>query len=98
MPHNVEGDSAAQTLLDSGKSLDERLHALDVVLSGSPDQAKVVLLEVGNRADDSDKILKAVGSALAMLSYSRTPVTAFDLRDLSRTAYDAFCEWLPPKG
>jgi hypothetical protein len=91
-------DPIARTFVDRSHDLERRLQALHALVEGDQTTAMQLVLEVGRRADESEAMLKAVGSALASLSYKGLAVTEFDTRDLTGSSYEAFCEWKPPDG
>lgn len=55
-------------------------------------EAVEALLELGNRPDDAESILRAAGAGLASLQAHGVAVSEWDLRDLSGPAADSFFE------
>ncbi|HEY1456624.1 MAG TPA: hypothetical protein VGG31_09000 [Candidatus Dormibacteraeota bacterium] len=69
--------------------------ALRSCIDNDPQAAIPLLLQVGERTDEPDELLTAVGSALASLSHDGFEVTMFDMRDLGDVAFAAFNDWMP---
>ncbi len=77
--------------LDTAGQLDERIDAIaELGRSGSSNDVRV-LLELGGRQTEPLGILRATGSALAVLVQRGFHVSEFDMRDLQGATYDAFC-------
>lgn len=88
-----QGEEVFRIALDGNGELQNRIRAIEEISSFGPRGAVDVLLEIGARATENAQILQAVGSALAVLSDSGVDVSEFDMRNLQRATYDAFCDW-----
>jgi hypothetical protein len=92
----MRADRFREAALNPEARVSDRLSAISQMTESEPELAKAVLLDLGARRAESEDVLSAVGSALARLSHSgAVHIGEFDLRNLRRTAYEAFCEWSP---
>jgi hypothetical protein len=90
----VTGDSALtlrEIALDANAGDEPRFAAIDALAKLRTADAVDALLELGNRSDEADEILRATGKALAALTDDGL-VSQWDVRDLADQADDAFYE------
>ena len=79
-----------QLILDRDQPTDGRVRAIaelnDAVL------AKETLLQLCDRHDEPEELLRSAGRALGRLVEAGTSIFQFDMRDMSDVAFDAFCD------
>ena len=88
-------DPGVYTLLalDIRAQREDRIRAIATLGQFATTTAAEALLELGGRNDENPEILQAAGTALGALAHLGVRITEFDLRDLERAAYEAYCSW-----
>jgi hypothetical protein len=81
--------------MDEGIQLKGRVNAIEELGRSGSSDALATLLKIGERQSESDQVLRAVGSALAVLTHQGVKITEFEMRNLQGVTYDAYCEWEP---
>jgi hypothetical protein len=87
---DVNPADARLRALDRGRSIEQRVKALEQIADRDPAAAKDAILQLCARHDEPELLLRAAGSALARLRGRGVDVTPFDLRDISPIAWDAW--------
>jgi hypothetical protein len=80
------------TALDSSQGTDVRIAAIAALREFDGIAAKDTILELCERYDEPEELLRAAGRELARLHDDGVKVANFDLRDMAEAAFDAFCE------
>lgn len=80
------------TALDSSQRTDARMAAIATLGQLDGVAAKDTILELCERQDEPEELLRAAGRELARLHDDGVKVANFDLRDMAEAAFDAFCE------
>jgi hypothetical protein len=92
---NQDDAELISMIRDAQRPLIQRLEAIDTLVRSGSAGALRILLDIGERENERAEVLRASGSGLAVLVHHGARLNEFDLRDLQRAAYDAFCEWRP---
>jgi hypothetical protein len=82
-------------VMDERVETEERINAIEALGRSQSSDALTTLLEVGERQSEPGAILRAVGSALAVLAHYGANITEFDMRNLQGVTYEAYCDWEP---
>jgi hypothetical protein len=80
------------TALDSSQGTDARIAAMATLGLFDGVAAKDTILELCERHEEPEELLRAAGRELARVHDAGFKVADFDLRDMAEAAFDAFCE------
>ncbi len=89
---NIDPRSSEEYIRDMANNPQERLSVAVRLSAIEPDLCVKLLLEIGSDKSESLEMLRGVGHLLASLAIGRRSLSEFELRNLSGSAYDAYCE------
>ncbi|MFD6562647.1 hypothetical protein [Micromonospora profundi] len=79
---------------DRSGGVSERCNAISRMAELDPVKAKEILIGVASADDEPDELLRQAGKSLGLLAAKAGYLSEWDLRDVTESAYEAYCEWL----
>jgi hypothetical protein len=78
--------------LDQNASLPERVQAIEMIAADDLESALEVSIQIACDETEHDEMLRLAGRWIGILSDRWRQPTEFELRDVSKVAYDSYCE------
>ncbi|MET7877749.1 hypothetical protein [Micromonospora profundi] len=84
----------ALVAMDKSGDVSVRGNAISRMAELDPVKAKGILIGVASAGDEPDELLRQAGKSLGLLAAKAGYLSEWDLRDVTESAYEAYCEWL----